>query len=223
MEGGLIASALRRVADEGVVTETGRAPRERDFRKVFIGALSETAREHAPELAVGEAEYAARMEDFPGVGHVDVAVSAHSPMPDALIELKWGGGTLWNCVWDAAKLALAVRVQAGRSGFLIAGAPARAWEKPERGAELFGDSASEIEDFLEAHADLFAFWRKDILTRPRRLPTPVKTSAVARVPMAVGGEPWELRCSRVDAPGEWSVRLDEDGQILGRERGTASA
>ena len=215
-------SALQRVANEGVATLAGRSPKERDFRTSFIQALSSVLREEATDLTVGEAEYAARMDDFPGVGHVDVAVSGRSPVPDALIELKWGGRTLWNCVWDAAKLALAVRVQAGRSGFLIAGAPARAWEKPERGADLFGDSTSEIEDFLEAHADLFAFWRKEILTRPLRLPTPITTTAVACVPLEVEGALWELRCSRVDAPGEWSVRLDQNGEILGRERATAS-
>lgn len=128
-------------------------------RAVRLG-LEIAAAEHDVNAAVPGAEHRLTLAGFPNVGPVDLAVlGTDDQLPEALIELKWGGGSLFNCIWDLPKLALAMRVGAARSAWLIAGAPESSWSTCERGTELFLGGSWETERFMDEYADLFDYWQ----------------------------------------------------------------
>jgi hypothetical protein len=65
-----------------------------------------------------------KLDDWDGVGPVDVVVCGEDSQPIVFFELKCGSGTLFNCVWDVAKMARAVQLQRTPEAFLVAAAPA---------------------------------------------------------------------------------------------------
>ncbi len=90
------------------------------------------------------------------------------------LELKWckRRDTFGNCLWDAAKLAAAVRQGRARQGYLLVGAPAAVWEgklPPE--ARVTGVSAHQGAALVEDYSSWWGWWCEESRTSyPRRLP-----------------------------------------------------
>jgi hypothetical protein len=111
--------------------------------------------------------------------------------------VKCGRGTLFNCVWDVAKMARAVQLQRTPQAFLVAAAPSSDWAGAP-GSEYFTTTlCTTWSDLLERHRKAWDFWRKDVKTHPLVLPRIIRTTAVTHVPFALGDTKWELRCADV--------------------------
>jgi hypothetical protein len=77
---------------------------------------------------------------------LDLSLLEGDGSPAAILELKWGAGKLYNCVWDLPKMAVALARRLAPRAYLVAGAPAADWDGGE-GGELFGSAtwaASEL-------------------------------------------------------------------------------
>lgn len=148
MDASHLSDALKHVAVELEQLAQERKPTEADLQVALGRKLQAAAAESGKSVVVSEQERLS-LDGWPGVGPVDLTIRlGEDSVAAAFVELKWGGGTLWNCVWDVAKLALAVRQGAARSGYLVAGAPTSEWEKPVRGAELFESRVRDIGDYM---------------------------------------------------------------------------
>jgi len=113
-----------------------------------------------------------------------------------LFEVKSQGPALYNCSWDAAKLARCVYEATADLGVLVAAATAGDWRRLPRGAELFETRRWRIDVLLQRFRGDFAFWRNDVATRPKRLPAAFSTYELERFRFALSdGEPWELRAA----------------------------
>jgi hypothetical protein len=79
----------------------------------------------------------------------------------AFFELKWGSGrrTLGECVWDAAKMSVAVARGRASAAFLVAGAPARRWREPIEGPELFERGTLTV-GHLRGEPYLGSYWTR---------------------------------------------------------------
>ncbi len=189
---------------------------------------TELLRELNLELPTAAAvkQYRLGLDGWPGVGPADIAI----PLPESpplLLELKWGKGTLYNCAWDALKLATALAVGATEKAFMLAGAPAGEWASGAEGAELFGKDAVDwdVQEFIARHASGFAEWRRAVQTRPRRVPDNFSTDTYGPDgvwTLTVEGEPWELRCAELalTLTSGW-IELDEEGQTSRSHDGPA--
>jgi hypothetical protein len=165
--------------------------KERNLQDVFVKGLAAAGTGPVKE------NFSVAFEEWPGVGPVDVALLSDERLPQAFIELKCGTGTLYNCVWDVAKLAVATAHGHAPLAFLLAAAPASDW-RGAQGAEFFETLVwSTWTDVLERYKKLWAFWQGDVTTRPKLLPKVIRTTAVGRVALVGGREPWELRCAQV--------------------------
>ena len=71
-----------------------------------------------------------------GLGNVDT-VFTWGDGTRTFLELKCGTD-LSACVWDSVKLASGVLNGNASAGYMLAGSPTSLWQKPVRGAELFG-------------------------------------------------------------------------------------
>jgi hypothetical protein len=200
----LVAAAA--TATAGAITAAGDALKasfiERDMEKVLAAEL--TASIAARGLAVSvKRNHSIKLAEWPKVGPVDLVLLAGGS-PTVFLELKWGVGTLWNCVWDLPKMAVAVARQLAPCAYLVAGAPAADWDGGE-GSELFGSQTWATSELLTRYAHLWKFWRKQVKTRPLRLPASMSTRHVATAAMNVRGGKWQLRCIEVTADErEWT-------------------
>ena len=139
-------------------------------------------------------------------GGVDLVVDSDDG--DVWIELKWAKsyGTLFNCLWDAAKLAGAVRAGAAAGGFLVAGAPASEWEKDHPYHDLFTfhswESGSIVEEFSK---DWLGWLDENEDTFPTEVVDPIQILPVGYV--RGGADDWEIRVARVIAPGNSTIAI----------------
>lgn len=122
--------------------------------------------------------YGVSFADWPRVGPVDVALIEEGWAQAAFLELKWGQGTLYNCVWDLAKMAATVSGEVCGSAFLIAGAPLEDWAAAD-GAELFSSGTTRLVDLFERHPTHWRKWCKEVNTHalsatPRRAHRPLR-------------------------------------------------
>lgn len=156
---------------------------EKDLKLVFKEGLASRVATASADLWVEKTEYRARFEEWPGVGGVDVAIVGPEG-PAAYIELKWGRGTLYNCVWDVAKMALASAKASSCAAFLVAGSPNSGWTEREAGSEFFATREwSTWDDILTAHRKLWNLWARAVNTRPTSLPKTFRTTNVIVVPL----------------------------------------
>lgn len=201
-----LVAVLPRVAR---AIEARPTPHERDLQELVRESLYGLLR----ELTLSPIEHKLTLDGWPKVGPVDVAIEVQE-RPPVLVELKWGAGTLFNCAWDAVKLALASAEHEASLAFMVAGAPASDWSSGSLGSELFADSSWDTAGFMERHASGFAKWRRDVNTRPCRLPSAFRSRARASQTLTIQGQPWEIKMVeiRVD-PGCSSVDLDQDGRV----------
>ena len=143
-------------------------------------------------------------------GGVDIVVDSDDG--DVWIELKWAKsfGTLFNCLWDAAKLAGAVRAGAAAGGYLVAGAPASEWEKDHPYHGLFNfhswEDGAIVKDFVKD----WRGWREENQnTFPAEVVDPIQILPFGFV--RGGPDDWEIRVARVVAPGEAVMALSDLG------------
>lgn len=177
---------------------------ESGMQRVLVGALQMVLA--ATDLKViPQPNFAVSLEEWPNVGPVDVALLEDGGVRWAFLELKWGRGTLYNCIWDLAKMAVAVAGGASGSAYLIAGAPAEDWAESD-GAELFASGTTRLVDLFEHYPSHWKKWCREVKTHPRFLPHLIGRTQLSAVPVRVRDEEWELRCVRVSpaaGSGKW--------------------
>ena len=144
------------------------------------------------------------LNGWPGVGALDIQLYEDTSAP-IWVELKWAkrAGTLFNCLWDAAKLAQALREGSASQGYLVAGAPVAEWGKVTPYRELFRVCCHSDERLVTNHIrDWSGWWQENQETFPLEIPTPIMTLPVGRATFeSARGDPWEIRVARVEAPG----------------------
>ena len=185
-------------------------PLEKDLKH----ALQASLEEKLAGLELEPTEHQLDLEGWPKVGNVDLAIAVPDDLP-ILIELKWGAETLYNCAWDAVKLALALSEGATRLAYLVAGGPVSEWSAGVPGSELFGvDTEWITAEFMGRHASGFAKWRREVETRPRRLPDTFRSVGHEPVPVQIDGGRWELRWAEIVlASSTNSVEIDNESQV----------
>jgi hypothetical protein len=200
-----VARTATRIGEAG---DSLQSPfREAQMQAVFVEEMRESLQAISPEL-VAHTSQSLALPGWPGVGPVDVALLEPDGTNRACIELKWGAGTLYNCIWDLAKMGAAVSLPLTGSAYLLAGAPQSDWERAD-GAECFASGTRVLFDLFERYPKHWRFWLNDVKTHPRYLPKLVCTTEVATVPFHVRGEPWTMRCTEVSGAagttGWWEV------------------
>jgi hypothetical protein len=182
---------------------------ERDLKD----AIRQSMEARRPGFALKPTELRLDLRAWPKVGAVDLAIAVPECLP-VLVELKWGAGTLYNCAWDAAKLALALGERSASRALMVAGAPESDWSSRALGSELFTDSSWETASFMERHASGFAKWRHEVATRPASLPSAFRSHSRAKQPLQIDDQPWEIRVAEITLGQDWSsVDIDEDGRV----------
>lgn len=108
------------------------------------------------------------------------------------------------CVWDSVKLTSGVLNGNASAGYMLAGSPTSLWQKPVRGAELFGGGkwrtlSPEIRD---AYLDWWRFWQEEKTPHiPGRVAETFETVPLGSFPFQIEGTAWELRLVRVEPSG----------------------
>jgi len=164
--------------------------------------------------SAAHAQHSIRLEDFPGVGPVDIALEDDRGAPIALVELKWGPN-LHACAWDMAKLALCASSD-GIPGLLVAAAREEEWVNP--GHELFDARSWRLDTLLTRFGSWFAYWANDVQCRPKRLPATWRTRDRMTIPFDLEGEPWELRAILIDTHPAPLLKVSYEPVALGAER-----
>jgi hypothetical protein len=199
-----VAAAVTATADAITAfgTELKSPFQERDLQDLLVVALAASIAEPPLGLTV-KPNRGVRFAEWPGVGPVDVALIDDQGAAAAFLELKWGSGTLYNCVWDLPKMAVAVARQHSPRAYLVAGAPATEWENGD-GSELFGTGEHSVAGLLVRYRKHWDFWKRDVKTHPVSLPAWIETRSVAAVEMQVRDHEWSLRGVEVSVAGsEW--------------------
>lgn len=184
---------------------TGPPIRERELEDVLCAELGQRA------PGVVSRQVRLDLGGWRGVGSCDLAVLSDERDALTLLELKWGQGTLYNCAWDAAKLAAALSEGAGCRAYLVAGAPDADWKSEQPGAELFESSQWSTAAFFKRYAREFAFWRGEVKTRPEILPATFSTASLCSFDIEIDARHWQLRCASVAVPGGAMLRVDAHG------------
>ena len=146
------------------------------------------------------------MPDWPRVGRLDLQLTPLDP--PTWVELKWAksASTLHNCLWDAGKLASAIRADAAKYGYLLAGAPAAVWRNG-RGPTPLLDVSNHLGPSLVANYQPWwdGWCKENPKTYPWRIPTPVLTVPTGDVRLVgPSGSEWLVRLARVESPGSES-------------------
>ncbi len=84
-----------------------------------------------------------RVAGWPSKSNVDLSFRDQDGAL-ALLELKWDA--LSQCVWDVAKLALAVAEGQATFAYIVAGARAKTWSARKPGTELFDSAERSMVD-----------------------------------------------------------------------------
>ncbi len=206
--GELVVSAA---ASAATLLEGSEGAKEADLKTELRAAIEDGSARFDP----GSSEWNPRLEGWPKVGGIDIAVFEHgeAELPVAAIELKWGAKTLYNTIWDALKVATVVRERGVRS-FLVAGAPVAEWSTAVDGVEVFQDGEIDTADLIERHQSLWAFWRGEVDTRPRCVPAAFSTRLLGEQLTTCDDTPFSVRVAEVRLPnGERTLALDVDGVI----------
>ena len=175
--------------------------RERELQAMLVVAL--TASVATPLGLIVKPNRSVTFAEWPGVGPVDVSLLDEQGEPAAFLELKWGAGALYNCIWDLPKMAVAIAREHTPRAYLIAATPAADWTNSD-GSELFDTREHSVAELLVRYSKYFGFWSQDVKTHPLLLPTRIRTQHVAAVAMQVRHDNWSLRAVEVlVAGGGW--------------------
>ena len=176
-----------------------------DPRKIRETAFEQALFPHLAELGDARRQINIKgvLRGWPGVGDLDIELGGKTA--PTWVELKWAkqAGTLFNCLWDAGKLAQALREGRARYGYLVAGAPVAEWQKATPYSKLLlgvscHHDATLVTEYLKPWSD---WLRENPNTFPIEMPTPVMTLPIGRVALDSAGEPWQIHVARVEAPG----------------------
>ncbi len=197
---------------------------ERHLENGLLEKLGDTHKARKQINLKKSAERPAVLNGWPGVGSLDLELQ--TPTGTAWAELKWAKSAdyLYNCLWDAAKLATAVREGAADTGYLVAGAPVSAWTEEIDYAKVFEFSGFEkgsITNFNERFASRWDGWRRENAnTYPSEIADPVCTWPEGQVSSANphGFEPWIIRVARVTSPGSETVLTPHEQPVLATGR-----
>ena len=184
--------------------------KESDFQVALFERMGEAS---GVRRELGIQRKGGRPGAIPGWDPGAVDLVAESDDGPVWIELKWAKsfGTLFNCLWDAAKLAGAVRSGAACAGYLAAGAPVVEWEKDHPYRDLFTFHSWEDGSIATGrHGKSWQGWLdENPATFPTELVDPIQILPTGYV--RGGSDDWEVRVVRVTAPGSESVQLSELG------------
>ena len=177
---------------------------ERDFQKALLGCLEQSLSVRQEVGVQGEGD-----EDGPipgwNPGRVDLIADADNK--EVWIELKWAkeAKTLSNCLWDAAKLAGAIRSKAATVGYLVAGAPASEWEKDHPYQGLFTFHSWEGRSIVEDpyRSSWLGWLNEKERTFPSEIVDPIQVLPFGYV--RGGPDDWEVRVARITAPGSATI------------------
>ncbi len=172
-----------------------------ELQPIFRAEVEHVAAAARPRPSVSPRLKADLSEHYTGIGPFDISLEWSGAV--AYGELKAGEDTnaSANCIWDAPKLALMVRLQRAASGHLIAAAPSALWTPRTAGLELFFDAEWDMLDLRKRHPTWWRKWEREKLM-PLRIPASLKTIAGARVDFACNGVAWTLGLARVEPMGE---------------------
>lgn len=196
----LIALALQDSRDAleqmAVEVEPAKFGEIKHFTPAFVAALRGRAgRSHLDPTSVRS--YPLRVSGWPSKANVDVSVRDHAGAL-ALIELKWDA--LSECVWDVAKLALAIAEEQATFGYVVAGAREKTWSDRKPGTELFDSADHAMSDLRSSpYRALWDSWERKGDPIPLQLPRVVRIASFRAVDVDLRGEPWQLRCASIDA------------------------
>ncbi len=173
----------------------------RELQPTFRAEVERVAAAARPRPSVSPRLRENLSQNYTGIGPFDISLQWAGAV--AYGELKAGKdtNTSANCIWDAPKLALMVRLDRAASGHLIAAAPSALWTSETPGLELFFDAEWDMLDLRESHPSWWRSWEREGLM-PLRIPAQLRTIAGARVGFACDGVPWTLGLARVEPLGE---------------------
>jgi hypothetical protein len=151
----------------------------------------------------------------PGLGAFDIAITNENGLL-AAVELKWcrQSDKLAEALWDALKLVPYTHDSMELTAYLTYGASRSVWEHAGNHAvELFQSGEHKVLELISRHG---ADWRWLLSTTKRARPVQLRavfsTQLIASVPiLSATDEPWELRCSRLQALPVQIVFFDENG------------
>ena len=134
---------------------------------------------------------------WPRLGRVDLALGEDA---GTFVEFKGGGGpdALGPCAWDLIKLCVALDEGTASCGFLVAATTLENWDRPIRGAELFGSREWTAEGIRSRFTDWFRKWELAGYRPPPTVPAAIATrSAMEACPIRAGETEWSLRAAEV--------------------------
>lgn len=172
---------------------------ERDLEVAFAAALA-----IAEPSATVERQHLPAVPTWPAGGVFDVSV-LRADGGRALFELKWWGASpakRYETLWDACKLASAVRHGLAAEAYLVAGAPAAVWWPGDELTELYETGEHDVETLCAISTTYWTSPAHDETVVPALL----RTTRIAGVPLERGETRYELRCSAV-VPGEGDFKV----------------
>jgi hypothetical protein len=137
------------------------------------------------------------------------------------VELKWGAkDTLWNCIWDVAKLSVLARIGDADEALILGGFSVdREWKHSKYG-RLLETCEWDAADFQRVYRSDWRYWAKpgdardSRRTGPHRLPSRFATTLIARESFTYDGVPWALGLVEVAPTGSDWIEVDDFAQPL---------
>jgi len=174
-----------------VLDSAGHAVRERHLAHAVAAHLDDATVERRLEVPGWD----------PKPGNVDLFTTDWRGRPRLVVETKHKeGNQIYECLWDMAKV-LSLATEASVEGaYLVTGTTARNWALPVPCAELFETGRHELVGAMRRYPDLWEDLLAGGRARPLAVPEAMDVLRVARVPLVLQGEEWELRAVRISAP-----------------------
>lgn len=197
--------------ESGLFHEFGLESRVHDVAEVFDGSFESVVEkdvELALEAAIAKAggsvqrQLPIKLASWHGqLGPIDLGLRKDDVLCG--IEVKCGGSALWNCAWDAAKLATALAERKLDGAFLVAALSREHWTSRVEGIELFESREWTAEGLVSRYERRFAFWREDIQNYPKQLADRWWIVEREFATLELAGELWDIHIAEivVDSPG----------------------
>lgn len=130
--------------------------------------------------------------------------------PKLVVETKHkDGNQIYECLWDMAKVLSLATEASVEAAYLVTGTTARNWALPVPCAELFETGRHQLVGAMRRYPELWEDLLAGGRARPLAVPENMDVLLVARVPLLLQGERWELRAVRVSTPNPVWTRFAE--------------
>jgi hypothetical protein len=186
----------------------GPAVIEADLDKALRAALVSQGRSEG-DLEVHAGQRTVKLDDFAGVGGVDVAFTLRGH--EALIEDKYSSdpadnAKLPNCAWDISKLALCLHDGLATGAFLVAGVPTVQWSAQlwhaEITDELFARRRWQADELRKVFEWWYRFFEGAVKCRQERCPAEIQVTPLGQWDyIGHAGTPMQLRLATVEPYG----------------------